>query len=342
MDQKDRDLEERHYNNGAIMKRIFLKISVALGLCAFTVPHAVFAQDYPVKPITVVVPFGPGGSHDLLSRGITGIMPEIIGQPMIVKLLPGGAGVKATGFVANAKPDGYTILFTHNGIDMVVPQTRAVPFNTQTDFVSIAKIDQSESIIITGANSGIESFDDFIATAKERPGDVNVGHSGVWGASYTDYQTIAAATGIKANLIPHKGGGPILQSTLTGLIDIGFASPAQAIPLIESGDIRALAVLGNERLSGHPTIEAIPSSLELGYPDLGFAVERIFLAPAGTPEDRLETLRTAFVELQENASYKRFMRSIGEQPQFMSGEDYDMKRPGEFERFGKIIESVTK
>lgn len=333
---------KRHFNGGKPMKSLFKNLFIAATLLASTTPLVVNAQEYPEKPITVVVPFGPGGSHDLLSRGITGIMPEIIGQPMIVKLLPGGAGVKATDFVAKSKPDGYTVLFTHNGIDLVVPQTRAVPFDVLEDFVTIAKIDQSESIIITGAKSGIETFEDFIATAKEKPGDVNVGHSGVWGASFTDYQTIAAATGIKANLIPHKGGGPILQSTLTGLIDIGFASPAQAIPLIESGDILALAVLGNERLSGHPTIEAIPSSKELGYPDLGFAVERIFMAPAGVAPERLAILRKAFAELQDNASYARFMRSIGEQPQYISGEDYDKTRSSEYERFGKIIAKVAE
>ncbi len=114
-------------------RRLFILTAAVALLAALAVPHTARAA-YPDRPITLVLPLGAGGSHDLHARGITGIISDILGQPMVVKLLPGGAGMKGTGFVAKAKLDGYTIIFTHNGFDQVVPQTRKVPFNTQRDF----------------------------------------------------------------------------------------------------------------------------------------------------------------------------------------------------------------
>jgi tripartite-type tricarboxylate transporter receptor subunit TctC len=324
------------------MKRCVLTLFLALALFALAVPHTADAAAYPNKPIVVVIPFGPGGSHDLHARGITSIMADILEQPMIVKLLPGGAGMKATGFVANSRPDGYTILFTHNGIDMIVPQTRKVPFNTQKAFKTIAKINHSNPLMITLANSKYKTFKAFIEDAKKNPGQINVGHSGVWGSSYTTYMTIAKATGIKVNLIPHKGGGPLMRATLAGRIAIGFASPPQAIPHLKSGKLRALAVVADQRITSDPVFKDVPSSKELGYPGLGFTMERIFMAPSNTPADRMETLKNAFTKLTKHRSFKRFMRSIGMPVQFMRGEDYDKIRPMEYKRFTTVIKAMTK
>ncbi len=322
-------------------KRLFILVA-ALVLFAFAVPNTADAAAYPNKPIVVVIPFGPGGSHDLHARGITSIITDILGQPMIVKLLPGGAGMKATGFVANSRPDGYTILFTHNGIDMIVPQTRKVPFDTQKAFKTIAKINHSDPIMITRSDSKYKTFKDFIAAAKKNPGQINVGHSGVWGSSFTTYMTIAKATGIKVNHIPHKGGGPMMRATLAGRIDIGFASPPQAIPHLKSGKLRALAIIADKRLTTHPVFKDIPSTKELGLPGLGFTMERIFMAPSKISPERMKILQDAFVKLQSNKSYKRFMKSIGMPMQFMTGTEYDKVRPKEFARFNKVIRAMLK
>ena len=122
---------------------IFALVSLLLS------PMVASASSFPSRPITLVLPVGAGGSHDLHARGITSIIADILGQPMIVKLVPGGAGMKGTGFVAKAKPDGYTILFSHNGFDQLVPQTRKVPFNTMRDFKSIAKINHGQPMFIS-------------------------------------------------------------------------------------------------------------------------------------------------------------------------------------------------
>lgn len=317
--------------------RVLAILAVLLAMPGFL---ATASAKYPEKPITMVIPFGAGGSHDLHARGISSIMSEILGQPMIVKLLPGSAGMKGTIFVANAKPDGYTILFTHNGIDMIVPQTRKVTIDTQKAFKTIAQINYSYNILITPANKPWKNFKEFIAYAKKNPGKINFGHSGVWGSSYTSYEMMAKATGIKTNLIPHKGGGPALRAVLAGRDDATYAQAAQAIPHLKSGKIRALAIMGDER-EDNPVLKDVPSMKELGYPGVGFRMERIFMAPSGIPADRLKTLRDAFMKLKNNKSFKRFMSSIGMPIQLERGDVYDKTRPKKYAEYTELIQSLT-
>lgn len=324
------------------MKRHVLHLFLIIALFAFVVPNAASGAEFPSKPITVVIPFGAGGSHDLHARGITSIMTDIIGQPMIVKLLPGGAGMKATGFVAKAKPDGYTILFTHNGIDMIVPQTRKVPFNTLKAFKTITKINHSDALLIVNAKSPFKSFKQMINYAKKNPGKLNWGHSGVWGSAYTSAVQIIKATGIKVTLIPHKGGGPLLRATLAGRLDIGSCQTTQCRPQFKAGKVRPLVVMGPERLKGDPEFGDVPSLKELGYGDIGFRMDRVFQAPAGLPPERLKYLREAFAKLNKNKSFKRFMRSIGMPINYMSGEDYDKTRPKRYTEYTELIKEISQ
>jgi tripartite-type tricarboxylate transporter receptor subunit TctC len=296
---------------------------------------------YPERPITLVLPVSAGGSHDLHARGITSILGDILGQPMIVKLVPGGAGMKGTGFVASAKPDGYTILFSHNGFDQLVPQTQKVTFNTLNDFKSIARINYGQPIFIANASKPWKTMQEFIAHAKKNPGKLNWGHSGAWGAGHVPSAQLARAAGIKVNFIPHKGGGPSLQAVLSGQDDMGIAFPTQARAHVKAGKIRALVVVGDTRLANDPDFKNVPSAAELGYRQVSFTMERIFLAPSGVPEDRLKVLRGAFEKLTQHASFKTFMKNIGEPIQFMKGEDYDKLRPGRYAEYRELIESMT-
>jgi tripartite-type tricarboxylate transporter receptor subunit TctC len=316
----------------------FVGMIAVAGLLAS--PMAASAAKYPTRPITLVLPVGAGGSHDLHSRGITSIIADILGQPMIVKLVPGGAGMKGTGFVAKAKPDGYTILFTHNGFDQLVPQTRKVPFNTMRDFKTIAKINHGQPVFISLASKPWKDIKGLIAYAKKNPGKIKWGHSGVWGAGHTPSMQFVKAAGIKVKFIPHKGGGPSLRALLSGQDDVGIAFPTQSRPHIISGNINALLVTGNKRLSDK-IFKNVPSAGELGFNSVSFQMDRIFMAPSKTPADRLQILRDAFVKLTKNKSFKRFMRSIGEGVVFVGGADYDKTRAKRYKEFTALIKAMT-
>ncbi len=323
--------------------RYLFHLILILALLVVAAPDITQAADkFPTKPITLVIPVKAGGSHDLHARGITSIITDILGQPMIVKLLPGGAGMRGTGFVAKAKPDGYTILFSHNGWDQLVPQTRQLPFNSLKSFKSIARINHSVSTMITRSDKPWKNLKELVEYAKKNPGKINAGHSGVWGSSYTTYQLLMKATGIKLNLIPHKGGGPALRAVLSGQDDITFAQTPQARPHVKAGRIRVLAVMGDKRFTHDPDFKDFPSAGDFGWPKAGFKMERIFLAPAGTPPERLKVLRDAFAKLQTNKSYKRFMKSIGMPTQFVPGDEYDKRRAKQYAEFTELLKAVTQ
>lgn len=317
-----------------------------LGLTALAVltasPFAATAAEYPDRPITLVIPLGAGGSHDLHARGITGIISDILEQPMIVKLTPGGAGMKGTGFVHNAKPDGYTILFTHNAFDQLVPQTRETSFNPLKDFTTIARINFAPPILVARADQPYKTFEEFIAYTKKNPGKVNMGHSGVWGPAHIPALQLVKATGIKVSLIPHKGGGPALQALLAGEDQVSWIFTTQTRPHFKDGKVRVLAVAGDAPLKGDADFADVPTMASLGHPDVAFTMDRIFMAPAGIPEDRLNTLRNAFEELMDHKSFKRFIRSIGEEVIFMRGEEYDKLRIERYKAYTELIKTVSQ
>ena len=300
------------------------------------------AEEYPTRPITLVLPVGAGGSHDLHARGITSIISDILGQPMVVKLIPGGAGMKGTSVVAKAKPDGYTLIFTHNGFDQLVPQTRKVPFETLNDFKTIARINFAQPILVTRSDQPYKTLDEFIAYAKQHPGEVNMGHSGVWGAGHTPSLQFVKSAGIKVNFIPHKGGGPTLRALLSGEDDICFIFTTQTRPHLKAGKVRVLAVAGDTPIANDPDFGDVPTMASLGHESVAFTMDRIFMAPSAVPADRLETLRAAFEKLLENKSFKRFIKSIGEQVMFMPGEEYDQLRPERYQSYTELIESMSK
>jgi len=316
------------------------KLFGALALtAALAMPFAAHAE-YPEKPITMVIPLGAGGSHDLHARGITSIMSDIIGQPMVVKLVPGGAGMKGTTMVATGPSDGYTIIFTHNAFDQIATQTRKVEFDPASAFKSVARINQAEPLLVVRANAPYKTLDEFIAYAKKNPGKINFGHSGTWGVSFIPTMQLIKDTGIKVNLVPHQGGGPTLRALLAGEDDAHFGFATQTRPHEKAGKVRAIAIAGDQRLKDDPDFKNVPSMKELGHPNVGFTMERIVMVPGGVPADRVEKLRKAFDELMKNKSFAAFIKSIGEKIDYVPGADYDKKRQTQLTDYKNLIKEV--
>ncbi|MDH3229806.1 MAG: tripartite tricarboxylate transporter substrate binding protein [Alphaproteobacteria bacterium] len=299
------------------------------------------AAEYPDRPITLIIPLGPGGSHDLHARGITGIISDILGQPMVVRLVPGAGGMKGTSEAAKAKADGYTLLFTHNAFDQLKPQTVDVNFNTLQDFKTVARINFAAPILVARADQPYKTFEEFVAYAKANPGKVNMGHSGVWGPAHIPASQLIKETGIKVNLIPHKGGGPALQALLAGEDQVTWIFATQTRPHYLDGKVRVLAVAGDTPLANDKDFKDVPTMAALGYSGVAFTMDRIFMAPAGMNDADLKKLRDAFEELMDHKSFQRFITSIGEEVMFMRGEEYDKLRPGRYESYTDLIKSVS-
>jgi len=322
------------------MTTFFLRTAAAAFTLLFAASGSLFAA-YPDRPITLVIPLSPGGSHDLHARGITPELGKILGQPVIVKFLPGGAGMKGTGYAAEAAKDGYTILFTHNYFDQMVPQTRKVPFDVLKSVNTLARINYSQPIFITWPGSGLKTLKDVVARAKAKPGTVTFGHSGVWSVMYTPMMQFVKAANIRVNLIPHKGGGPTLRAVLAHQDDVGGVFATQSRPHFKAGKVVPLAVVGEKRLEGDPEFGNVPSMTELGYPTVTSTMDRIFMAPAGLPSDRLNTLRAAFDKLVTQQAVKDYIKNLGDEIKYMNGADYDAIRAAKYKTFTGLIKSMT-
>ncbi|MDF1777000.1 MAG: tripartite tricarboxylate transporter substrate binding protein [Rhizobiaceae bacterium] len=318
-----------------IVKSVLLSAALSLGL-AGAMAGAVQAADYPEKPITLVIPLGAGGSHDLNARVFTSVIPQYINQAMIVQLSPGASGQKGTNEVATADADGYKLLFTHNYIDQLQQHVENLPYDPLADFVTVARINFAPIAIVVKGDSPYKSAEELFAAAKENPGKVRMAHSGNWGALFVPAAQLMQANEIDLNLVPYKGGGPAMQALLSGDADMTMGFPSTLSALLDSGEVRVLATAGDKRI--YPDV---PSFSELGVGgDVGF-MHRVVLAPKGIPQDRLDVLRAAFLKLNEDKTYQRLMSRLGENIDYMSGDDYEKLRADQAEAYKSLVAKIT-
>ena len=316
-------------------KSAMLATAIAMGL-TLSLANSAYAADYPEKPISLVIPLGAGGSHDLNARVMTSVIPQYLNQAMIVQLSPGAAGQKGTNEVATSEADGYTLLFTHNYIDQLQQHVEDIPYDPLADFVTVARINFAPIAIVVAADSPYKTAEDLFAAAKENPGKIKMSHSGNWGALFVPAAQLMQANGFELNLVPYKGGGPAMQALLNGDVDVTMGFPSTLAGQLSAGKIRVLATAGDERI-----YEDVPSFSELGVGgDVGF-MHRVVLAPKDIPEERLTMLREAFGQLNDDKTYQRMMNRMGENIDYLSGEEYDELRAEQKDAYKTLVESIT-
>ena len=318
------------------MKTILKALGLAAAATLMMVSAPAFAE-YPEKPITLVIPLGAGGSHDLNARVITSTIPQYLGQAMIVRLTPGAGGQKGTQEVANAAADGYTLLFSHNYIDMLQQHVEQLPYDPKKDFVAVARINYAPIAVVVRSESPYKTFDELLAAARDKPGSVRMAHSGNWGALFVPAAQIMKSSGATFNLVPYQGGGPAMQALLSGDADVTMGFPSTIGSLLSAGKIRVLASAGPERI-----YDDVPTFKEAGITgDIGF-MHRVVLAPAGTPDDVIAKLEAAFRALQDDKTYNRMMGRLGENTDLLSSKEYQMLRQEQDGAYKALVESITK
>lgn len=305
--------------------------AIAWGAAAAT------AEEYPSKPITMIIPLGAGGSHDLNARVMTSVLPSYLGQPVVVQLMPGASGRIGTAAAAKASADGYTLLFTHNFIDELQQHVSKLPYDPNKDFVSVARTNYAPASLVVRADSQYKTLKDMLDDAKKNPGKVKFGHSGNWGAAMVPGAALLQAAGVKMTLVPYKGGGPAMQGVLAGDVDFTVAFPSV---ITSQGDkVRTLVTLADKRV-----FPDVPTSGELGYPDVAAiaTMQRVVLAPAGIPAERLEKLRKAFAQMSKDKVYKTLLDKLGENDEFMSGADYKALRDKQDKSYAELVKELAK
>jgi len=287
------------------MHKVLIAAAIAL------VASPLQAQDnYPTKPISMIAPFPPGGVADIVGRPLAASMEKTLKQPVLVVNRSGAGGAVGTTAVAKASPDGYTILMSLSSISIFPVSDpmngKPVPYQL-SDFAPIALVTADPTVLVVAADGPYKTIQDFIASAKAYPNQMNYSSSGVYGTLHVAMEMFANAAGIKMFHIPYQGGGPAVAALLGGQVHALASGPAAAIGQIKGGKMRALAGWGDKRL---PLMPELPTFKELGYKDVEFYIWSGVFAPAATPAPIVNRLRDAVRAAVNDPQFKGAMEKV--------------------------------
>jgi tripartite-type tricarboxylate transporter receptor subunit TctC len=260
------------------------------------------ADDYPSRPITLLVPFPAGGSSDIVMRLTAQKVSETIGQPIIIDNRSGGAGNVAAMTIKNATPDGYLLMMGHTGTHAINPSLYTdLKFDPVKDFSPVTALISFNNILVVPAASPAKSVAELVALGKSKPDGLVYGSQGVGTGGHLLGELLAKHAGIKLVHVPYRGIAPAVTDTVAGRMDFLFSSYISAAGHIESGALRMLAIAGDKR---HPRIADVPTMPEAGYPDVQMQQWFGLFAPAGTPAPVVRKLNQEFVKALQSEEVK--------------------------------------
>ncbi len=265
-------------------------LAAALLAACLLATGAASAQTYPNRPITLLVPFPPGGATDAIARIIQNPLEKSLGQTVVVENVGGAAGMIAAARAARAEPDGYTILIHQVALAAGVTLYPKLSFDAVKDFAPIGLVNTTASTLSGPASLPPNNFKELLLWSKEPGRTVKIGHPGVGSYGHLAGVLIAQELGMKATQVPYRGAGPALVDLLAGQVDFSSISAIQVAPFAKSGKLKIYAIIGRKRFASMPDI---PTLGELGYKKLDIDFWHMLLAPAGTPRPIIDRLNTA-------------------------------------------------
>jgi tripartite-type tricarboxylate transporter receptor subunit TctC len=288
-----------------------------------------FADDYPSRPIRLIVPLGPGGPTDVAARLITQFVPGAIGQPLVVENKPGAGGAIGSRYVATAEPDGYTLMLGTSATLCIVPELLKDPgYDPVKSFVPVAQV--TESMLVLAVANGIpaNTAQDFVAYAKANPDKLTYSSAGVGNQTQLLAEVFKARTGTSIRHIPYKSGGEMVTAVLAGQTDMCFPDVSICLPLVHEKKLKALAVTGAKR---HPALPDVPTMAEAGVKDFVMTFWSGVVAPANTPQPIVNKLNQAISPGLKSADVQATVNKIGVET-----------RPGTAQDFRGFIAVETK
>lgn len=274
---------------------------------AGAMPRIAAADTWPSKPIRMIVPFPAGSSPDLIARIVTEKLASVLGQPIVVENRPGAGGNIGTGTVAKAAPDGYTLLFTINGPLVTAPSLyRNLSYDPMKQLAPVTLVATSPNVLVIDARLPVHNLREFVALAKSKPGQLNYGSVGNGSAAHLAMEQLKAMAGIDLQHVPYPGFPQITTAMIGGQVQAGFMVPAIAMPMVNAGKLRLLAVTSTGRTAVLP---AVPTVAESGYPGFEAISWQAILAPAGTPAPIVDRLYRELVKIIGSDDVRDKMRA---------------------------------
>jgi len=291
------------------------------------------AQQYPDKPIRMIVPYAPGGGSDIVARIVGQRMIEAIGQTIVIDNRPGAAAMLGTELAAHAPADGYTLLLVDSSFTINQSYYRKPAYNTK-QFAPVALIADTPYVLIAHPSLPANSVKDFIALAKAQPGKINLGSAGNGSGSHMTGELFQIETGVKLNHIPYKGSGPSTADTLAGQIQVSFATAPGAVPYYKAGRLKILVAASPKRSGALPDV---PTFTELGYRNIVVTNWYGIVAPAGTPQPVVQRLYGEVARAAKLPDVRERLAAIALDPIEANTEQFGELVNAELRRWSKVI-----
>jgi tripartite-type tricarboxylate transporter receptor subunit TctC len=293
-------------------------------------------SDFPTRPVRIFVPYAAGGGVDILARTLGDVVSKQWEQPVIVENRPGAGGVVASQALAQAAPDGYTLIVVASGHATNPFLYPKIPYDTFRDFTPISLLASSPNSLLVRADSPFKSLSDVIAQAKAKPGSLSFAHAGTGTSTHLAGELLKSLAGIDIEPIPYKGGAPAINDLLGGQIPLSFNNGPESVRQLQAGTVRALAVTTAKRA---PFLPDVPSMGET-VPGYDTEVWWGLLGPGNMPRDLVEKLARDFVAALNTDSVKERLGKLGAAPIGSTPQAFDAKIHADYDKWGPIIQAA--
>ncbi|KRA03573.1 MAG: tripartite tricarboxylate transporter substrate binding protein [Achromobacter sp.] len=294
-----------------------LAAAAALSIASVSAPAA---AAYPERPITLVNPYAAGGPADVVARSLARALEKRLGQPVVVENKPGGGASIGTGFVARAKPDGYTLLLGTSAGHVVTPLMQKTVYDGVDGFAFCSVVAVQPIMLVVNPSRGIKTVPDLIARAKAEPGKLSYGSAGVGGATHLGAELFQQAAHVQLNHIPYAGASPAINDAVGGQIDLAMLNLSASLPFIRQGRLVPLAYAADKR---SPLLPDVPTLDEAGVKGAQAATWYSLAAPAGTPADIVQKLSDTVRSVNDDPDYRRVMQDQAIELMALSPKDAD-------------------
>ncbi|WP_253252586.1 Bug family tripartite tricarboxylate transporter substrate binding protein [Variovorax boronicumulans] len=322
-----------------IMKTLIRTLVATLAVGVTLGQSAIAAEDFPSKPIRMVVPFPPGGSIDMVARLIGQKLSDELRQPVIVDNRPGASGNIGMDVVAKAPKDGYTLVMAPFSVATNAHLFLKLPFDPLKDLAPVIRVaDQPNVLVVNATNVPVQSVAELVARLKARPGKLSFGTSGIGNPQDLSARIFMSATGTDMVNVAYKGGAPALADLLGGHIDLMFETSPTAVPYVKSGKLKALAVTSDKRL---PSLPEVPTVAEAGVPNYKAIYWMGLLAPSGTPAPIIQKLNAATQKVLNTPDVQKQLGDMSLSPSGGSSAEFASFIQAESAFYAKLIKDLN-
>jgi tripartite-type tricarboxylate transporter receptor subunit TctC len=317
------------------MARTCLVLATVVSIMAVGAPSV--AQDWPAKPIRVLVPFTPGSQTDIVARALFEQLAVNLGQSIVAENRPGAGGTIAVAALVNSEPDGYSLL-VHSAALTIAPSLHPnIPYDTARDLAPIVPIGSSPNVLVISSLRGIKTVNDLVRVAKAKPGSLNFSSAGIGTATHLSAERFRASAGFDAVHIPFKGGPEAINEVIAGRVDFFFGPIGIVLPHVRGGGLLALAVNSPKRASALPEV---PTTLEAGFADSEYPIWWGLFAPVKTPREIIAKLHNATLRTLQMPKMQQSLAALGVEPMVMSASEFEAHVKKELRLNGELLKTA--